>query len=230
MLRRAIENATDHLLSSYSLVGGVDHDGEKGAFREFFLAQLIKPLLPHQFGVGAGVVVAANGEQSRQTDVVIFDRRKLPPILLTGDRGLFPIDSVLAAVEVKSQLKSSDYPQLVAAARRLAPRDSDNPSGLTIMTRGTGVNGETKYPLCVAFAYTSDAQRDEFERLEEQCPGGSHFLRVVCVLDKGLWIQGQLPSRQSEQKTNACAFMLAVLNRLEEVAGSRGEYRLQDWI
>jgi hypothetical protein len=34
MLRRAIESATEHLLSSYKLAGGVENDGEKGAFRE----------------------------------------------------------------------------------------------------------------------------------------------------------------------------------------------------
>ena len=128
VLKQAIQNATENLCRSYEPTGGVAHDGEKGAFREFFVAQLIRPLLPHHYGVGSGVVVASDGAQSRQTDVLIFDRRRLPPILLAGDRGLFPIDSVLAAIEVKSEIRAGHYSPLVDAARRLALADSDNPT------------------------------------------------------------------------------------------------------
>ncbi len=230
MLKQAIENATEHLHRSYELTGGVAHDGEKGAFREFFVAQLIRPLLPHHFGVGSGVVVASNGAQSRQTDVLIFDRRRLPPILLAGDRGLFPIDSVLAAIEVKSEIRADHYPQLVDAARRLAPPNSNNASGMTIATPGTLASATTIYPLCAAFAYTSDAERDEFERLDEQSPGGKEFLRLVCVLNKGLWVHQEAPRPNRDRKGNAVQFMLMLLNRLEEVANSRGPYRLSDWL
>ncbi len=230
MLRQAIENATEHLYRSYELTGGVAHDGEKGAFREFFVAQLIRPLLPHQFAVGSGVVVAADGAQSRQTDVLIFDRRLLPPILLAGDRGLFPIDSVLAAIEVKSEIRACHYPQLADAARRLAPRDTRSPSGMMIATPGTLANNETIYPLCAAFAYKSDANRDEFERLDEQNPGGSEFLRMICVLDKGLWIHGQEAQLSQDRHINAVQFIVNLLNKLEDVANSRGAYRLSDWL
>ncbi len=230
MLKQAIENAAEHLHRSYELTGGVAHDGEKGAFREFFVAQLIRPLLPHQFAVGSGVVVAANGAQSRQTDVLIFDQRRLPPILLAGDRGLFPIDSVLAAIEVKSEIRASHYPQLADAARRLSPLSATNPSGMTIATPGTLANGVTFYPLSAAFAYVSDAERDEFERLDEQSPGGSEFLRMVCVLNKGLWVHGKGVELSPDLKANAVRFILTLLNRLEEVADSRGAYRLADWL
>ena len=30
----------------YELSGGVDHDGEMGAFREYFVAELLRPTLP----------------------------------------------------------------------------------------------------------------------------------------------------------------------------------------
>ncbi len=228
MLRRVIMNATEHLRSSYELSGGVEHDGEKGGFREFFLANFLKPLLPHQFGVGSGVVVDFNSQQSKQTDVIIYDRRKLPPLMLAGDRGLFPIDSVLCTIEVKSCLKAEHFGQLVDAAKLVA---SPHGVGLRIATPGNNPNGDTTYPLCAAFAYTSDARfKDEFARLEEQSPGGSEYLRVLCVLDKGIWIQNAAPRLSPILGENATEFVLAIFNRLEDVSASRGQYRLQDWL
>ena len=227
MLRKAIIAATQNMMRLYELSGGVSHDGEKGAFREFFMAELIRPCLPRHFGVGSGVVVDAYGHQSKQTDIIIHDHRLIPPILLSGDRGIFPIDSVLAVIEVKSTLKASHYEALVEAARRLAP---DSPSGLRIARPGTREGNKTTYPLCAVFGYTADADRDEFERLEEQVPGGSQYVRLVGVLDKGVWSLSGGSHRRNDAGENAVRFLALLLNRLEDTADSRGKYRLQDWL
>jgi len=238
MLRNAIVAATQNMLELYDLSGGIKHDGEKGAFREFFIAQLVRPLLPHHYGVGSGVVVDADGQQSRQTDLIIYDRRLLPPIMVAGDRGIFPIDSVLAVVEVKSMLKKSHYEDLVDAARRLSPRTDDNPSGLRIATpgclEGEGSRPQAKYPLCSLFAYTADAKRDEAERLEEKAPGSMYYLRLIGVLDKGVWCFnetiGVMEHHDVVKEDISVEYMKLLLNRIEEAADSRGKYRLQDWL
>lgn len=226
MLKKAIRCAVDHLRSSYELVGGVKHDGEKGAFREFFLANFLRPLLPHQFGVGSGVVVDASGNQSRQTDVIVYDRRRLPPLMLAGDRGLFPIDSVLVMIEVKSILKAEHLSEIVEAAKLVAPDGK-----LRIATPGTMEAESTFYPLFAVFAYESDAkEKDELTRLEEQSPGGKDLLRVLCVLDKGVWAAGKLHLRSTERHENATSFLVSIFNRIEEASSTRGKYRLQDWL
>lgn len=234
MLQKAIEAATENMRRLYELSGGVEHDGEKGAFREFFIAQLIRPCIPAHFGVGSGIVVARNEQQSRQSDVIIYDRRLLPPILLAGDRGIFPIDNVLAVVEVKSILKASHYRTLVDAACRFFPPAPDNPNGLPIATPGR-INGEagttqTTWPLYAVFAYTADADKDEFERLEEQVPGGADRIRLIGVLDKGVWSQSGGTCLDFDPEKNSVRFLKLLLNRIEETAGSRGRYRLQDWL
>lgn len=238
MLRKAIMAATQNMLELYDLSGGIKHDGEKGAFREFFIAQLVRPLLPLHYGVGSGVVVDSDGQQSRQSDLIIYGRRVLPPVLLAGDRGIFPIDSVLAAVEVKSILKKSRYKDLVDAARGLSPPTEENPNGLRIATPGRlqGYQGrsQTKYPLCSLFAYTADAKRDEAERLEEQVPGGMHYLRLVGVLHKGVWCFNEtsnvMEHRDVAKEDISVEYMKLLPNRIEEAADSRGKYRLQDWL
>ncbi|MFZ3147418.1 MAG: DUF6602 domain-containing protein, partial [Methanothrix sp.] len=179
MLKRSIETYTKNMINFYELSGGVDHDGEKGAFREFFVTQLIKPLMPQHFGVGSGVVEDFKGNQSKQTDIIIYDKRLLQPTLLAGDRGIFPIDSVLCVIEVKSELKAYHYRDIAEAARYFYPTSEENPNGLHIARPGKlrGDKGQPQafYPLFSVFAYRSDADRDEIERLDEQVPNGSYY-------------------------------------------------------
>jgi hypothetical protein len=78
----------DDLLNLYEATGDVAHRGEKGMFRELGLRKLLLYVLPPHFGVGTGLVVDAWGRQSRQTDLVIFDKRLLPPFLLEESRGI----------------------------------------------------------------------------------------------------------------------------------------------
>lgn len=238
MLRKAIKAATQNMRELYELSGGMKHPGEKGAFREFFIAQLVRPLLPLHYGIGSGVVVDADGQQSRQSDLIIYDRRLLPPILVGGDRGLFPIDSVLAVVEVRSILKRSDYKNLVDAARRLSPRTEENANGLRIATPGClqGEDGrpQAKYPLCSLFAYTSNAKRDEAERLKGKVPGGMYYLRLIGVLDKGVWCFNEtsnvMEHRDVTKEDISVEYMKLLLDRIEKAADSRGKYRLQYWL
>lgn len=238
MLRDAIIAATENMSRLYELSGGVDNDVEKGAFREFFVAQLIRPFVPAHFGVGSGVVVDSNGKQSRQTDVIIYDRRLLPPILLAGDRGIFPIDSVLRVIEVKSLLRASDYKTLIDAARYFCPPSSlDNPSGLAIAIPGRLKDEKGReqaiWPLYAVFAYKSDADRDEFERMEEQVPDGRKYISLIGVLNKGVWtvsLGQKSPYISNSPGEIGVTFLKMLLNRLEEAAKSRGEYRLQDWL
>jgi len=230
MLRDAIIAATENMSRLYELSGGVVHDGEKGAFREFFMAELIRPYIPEHFGVGSGVVVDAYGRQSRQSDIIIHDHRLMPPILLTGARGIFPIDSVLAVIEVKSTLEARHYQTLVEAGRRFSPNADHNPNGLRIGIPGTLDKSKATYPLFAVFAYTSDADKDEFERLQAQVPGGNEYIRLIGVLDKGVWSKSDGVYRNSNIGENAVKFLVQLLNKLENTAASRGKYRLQDWL
>jgi hypothetical protein len=87
---------------------GISHNGLLGEIREILLRELFRPLLPADIGVGHGQIISHTGRTSRQTDVVLYDRRILPPILFQESSGLFPVESVLQTVEVKSQLTSTE--------------------------------------------------------------------------------------------------------------------------
>lgn len=92
-----------------------------------------------------------------------------------------------------------------------------------------GRRPKATYPLFSVFAYRSDADRDEVERLEDQVPGGGNYLRVIGILNKGVWIYDQGRFLDTNEIDNSLNFLKSVLDRLEETAKSRGDYRLRDW-
>src|SRR5262249_18165033 len=87
----------------------VPHPGVKGQIREILIRELFRPLLRADMGVGHGQIVSAfDGKVSTEQDIVIYDKRLLPPILYEGATGIFPIECSLATVEVKSRLTRED--------------------------------------------------------------------------------------------------------------------------
>ncbi len=82
----------------------LNHKLTKGELRELFLNDLLVNFLTEQFGVGTGVVIDSYGNESKQTDLIIYDKRILPAIIKNSNLGTYPIESVLAVIEVKSIL------------------------------------------------------------------------------------------------------------------------------
>jgi hypothetical protein len=82
----------------------LDHKLTKGELREFFVVEVLNQFLTDQFGVGSGIIINQAGKQSFQNDIIIFDKRVLPPFVKHMNLGVFPIESVLGVLEVKSRL------------------------------------------------------------------------------------------------------------------------------
>lgn len=108
------------LIEQVESVCDVEHKHTKGLFREFFVKNVLERYLTAQFGIGSGIVVNQKGDQSRQTDIIIYDNRILPPFIREELAGIFPVEAVIATIEVKSVIKSSkELEELDAAAARL---------------------------------------------------------------------------------------------------------------
>lgn len=82
------------------------HNLLKGELREIVIRDLLRPFFPSDVGLGTGEVVSAveGADHSSQQDVILFNRRILPPLMGDERTGLFPIESVLATIEIKSVL------------------------------------------------------------------------------------------------------------------------------
>jgi hypothetical protein len=83
-----------------------DHSLSKGMRREDILKEYLSDNLPEVVGVSEGQVVDSEWNASKQCDLILYSRLSL--CFKNPDVRLFPSDSVLAALEVKSYLNKNE--------------------------------------------------------------------------------------------------------------------------
>jgi hypothetical protein len=49
------------------------HMGDRGSYREAIIRDFLRPFLPDCYGLSTGEVFSADGKQSTQIDVVVYD-------------------------------------------------------------------------------------------------------------------------------------------------------------
>ncbi|MCP4178793.1 MAG: hypothetical protein GY756_13595 [bacterium] len=84
------------------------HAGEYGLFRERAVIELLRLFTPQKFGIGTGFVITDQGDISTQCDIVVYDLTKTPNIVTDSHQSFFPIETVVAVGEVKSDIKSKN--------------------------------------------------------------------------------------------------------------------------
>lgn len=109
IFRDRLENSIDHALREARNCSRLDHPGLIGRFRQIMVEQLLQPLLPEGFHIGSGKVTDAKGNLSAEADIIIYDRRSVPPILYAKTEGVFPIETVYYSIEVKSKLTAREF-------------------------------------------------------------------------------------------------------------------------
>jgi hypothetical protein len=97
----------DEVTKQLDLARHIDHPGESGRAREQILTSFIHRLVPSTFGVSTGFVVDAVGGVSKQVDVVIY-RSDYAPIFEIGAIKHFLVEAVIAVVEVKAAITSTE--------------------------------------------------------------------------------------------------------------------------
>src|SRR5579864_8403183 len=50
------------------------HPGEQGRFNESVVRELLEEFLPKRYSFGTGFVIDSTGQQSRQCDIIIYDK------------------------------------------------------------------------------------------------------------------------------------------------------------
>lgn len=215
---------------------GITHNGIKGEIREIVLRDLLRPLLPADLAVGTGQIISASGDTSSQQDIVLYDRSILPPVMLDERLGLFPIESVLFAIEIKSVLNATELKNSNAAAEALLRLQlcsgqydtSDQP-----------LNHNLKRPLYAVFAFDSDLAKSgktELERYMKLCNEDPKLtsidgppIRLLCVVERGLWTWTRgdwkaWPSSYPHEEI--IRFIATVMNSYRLIADQRGQPRL----
>ncbi|HCG5116050.1 TPA: hypothetical protein NJZ05_004504 [Vibrio parahaemolyticus] len=115
-LIRAYETSKDVFLNEETK--RLIHPGEYGEYREKAVIELLQLFIPQNLKISEGFVITSQGDVSTQCDIVIYDPMACPQIMDSALQNFFPVESVIAVGEVKSDIKSTS--QLTEILKKLA--------------------------------------------------------------------------------------------------------------
>jgi len=107
------------LIAEAKALKNLDNPTLKGQLREAFVSRILRRFLTSQFGIGTGAIINQKGEQSRQIDIIIYDKRILPPFIQEERIGVYPAECVMAVIEVKSWVYKKTVKECSELAREL---------------------------------------------------------------------------------------------------------------
>lgn len=114
--RKTLNQRIKKALLDATNFGNLKHPYLIGKLREILLDQLIEPLLNKKYSTGTGKILDYKGSESKEIDICIFSHDLHPPLFFSSKEslGVFPIESVLSCIEVKSTFTKSN---LISAYR-----------------------------------------------------------------------------------------------------------------
>jgi len=112
----AIQNI-EKAMAAANASSSIKHSLLKGRLCEIVVSELVQPFLTPHTRIASGTIVDHYGNQSGQIDVILYDERITPPVLLTASEGIVPCHSVLATIDVKSGLNRTELRKAVENAR-----------------------------------------------------------------------------------------------------------------
>ena len=234
MFTAILENNIKTILEKYHTLSLINNSTLKGTLRELIINELLVKILPSHYGITSGIIVDKWNKQSPQCDIIIYDKRKLPPIILESNNGIIPIDSVHRVIEIKSNLTRESVEQSITLAWSLSPK---NEEGLKVAKAGNLKDGQTNYPLVGCFSFKSaianvDKFANEYITTAKIKPAPNV---IFCALGQGLF------SKDNEETYHhrkiplddvqlLRLFIGMFLHFIEEEADSRSKFSLLEWL
>lgn len=164
--RELADSIIRHALERSQSAAWLRHLGLRGRARETFAMSMLTPFLDPSLGICTGVIVDSLGNSSSQIDIIIYDKSLIPSVMLSVSEGIVPVESVLAAVEVKSKLTPGEISGAVRNARSvkaLRPdfREVYDGSADTPMSP---IGGKLSVP-CFLYAFSSSVTSSKTEEM-----------------------------------------------------------------
>jgi len=119
MLKSHMDAIEKQLIATSKIPANSGHPLHKGTPREAFIKQFLQSHLPETVSIGSGEIIdhqSQPGQQRNQFDIVIY-KKNYPKLDFGGGINGFLIESVIATIEVKSTLTSSELENAIKAAR-----------------------------------------------------------------------------------------------------------------
>lgn len=116
----------------------ISHMGDRGSNREEVIKSFLKKHLPGKYVIGSGQAISADGQLSKQLDIVIYAHSTCP-LWYNEHTQIFPSESVCAVVEVKSSLNKpvlEECIENIRSVRRLPKLGGERPLAQGVLVGG----------------------------------------------------------------------------------------------
>lgn len=201
------------LIGESKALRGLDQTTVKGRLRELFISKILKKFLSSQFGIGNGVIINQAGKVSKEIDIIIYDTRILPPFIEEQKIGVYPVESVLAAIEVRSIIDKSIMKLYAKKVTELFNKVYD--------PDWSYYNDYSKYlPLycLVGFCEEELFKGNKFDEIWSWMADNVKPLFAVCVIDQLSWLdvcgaKGAL-HKANEYNEETKAFLAILLDNI----------------
>src|SRR5690349_6591313 len=105
-LREVFHRVQEQMLANMEVSAVFEHPLSCGLASEKHWINLFNRYLPQRYRATSGFVVDADGQRSRQIDLVVYDRFYSPLLFHDDSEPHIPAESVYAVFEVKRQLSA----------------------------------------------------------------------------------------------------------------------------
>ncbi|HDY7745079.1 TPA: hypothetical protein RQK21_004189 [Vibrio vulnificus] len=133
------------LKNEFEVNKDIKHQGIKGGFNEIELSNLITDVIPQRYQVTKGIIENSSGEQSNETDILIYDNEILP-LYMKNDLTFVPVEAVKYNFEVKSSLNATEVKTTIDKFKKFRSIGGKSPT--------------------VLFGFSSDMKGSELARLK----------------------------------------------------------------
>ena len=203
-------------------ISDLSHNPTKGELRELFVSNVLSFFLTQQFSVGNGVVVNSKGTESNQTDIIIYDNRILPPFVNQQNIGVYPAESVIATIEVKSQFKASDIKESEKRAENLY----------------SCYRNKEEKPLCGVLGLTGKPLKLMLKHIKgkEWIDKNIKCIFAICHIDHYCWMnvtpKGWRIALHDDNYEEVKRFIAVLIDNIRRKSAKRMEYlnKHRDWL
>lgn len=228
-MKKAIQDADEAI--------GIDHSGLAGRIREILLTKLLEPVLPPEVKCGTGKLTDMKGALSKEIDVVLYSRQILPPTLYDEKNGIFPVESSLYTIEVKTTVSSKNLKEAIENAKstKLKLLEAE------YWNAKEGTVAENIFPINALFGFSSDLSgkgKTELDRYRELDRMADDFpaIQVFCVKGQGYWyfVGGEekiwkygSPTSEFDEILD---FLSGITNTIPQLLSAKGRPRLGHYL
>jgi hypothetical protein len=230
----------------------ISHSASKGTALEQIFIDFLRNYLPKFLEASTGFIVDANGNQSKQLDIIVFDANKAPIFFQKESIRVIPIECVYAVIEVKTHLNLRDLDGIfenMLSVRRLEKKayvgPTDNPKNTIAIAHEIYDRTWEIWPVhYFVFAFDSVNLESFVSALAEKVAEDNlePWMRIdtICVHTKGVicnrYKNGMidaLPSRNSSVvriKTNRALLLFYILISSHLLQAVLPPLRLTDYV